>query len=112
MSRKILETVKKVSCFGSVQARQIFTKMYPEEEFLPRAPDPEEIILEGDETTPGPSFDGDSETKDQDTNKDADKDTDKEQVEALEKELEAMLIAEAGESSEPEAGDNVGTSGD
>lgn len=29
--------------------------MYPQEDFLPRAPDPEEIILEGDET-PGPMF--------------------------------------------------------
>lgn len=31
--------------------------MYPDEEFLPRAPDPEEIVLEGDET-PGPKFEG------------------------------------------------------
>jgi hypothetical protein len=29
--------------------------MYPDEDFLPRAPDPEEIVLEGDET-PGPKF--------------------------------------------------------
>lgn len=32
--------------------------MYPEDDFLPRAPDPEEIVLEGDET-PGPQFEGD-----------------------------------------------------
>lgn len=32
--------------------------MYPSEDFLPRAPDPEEIVLEGDET-PGPKFEGD-----------------------------------------------------
>lgn len=31
------------------QAREIFNKMYPESEFLPRAPDPEEIILEEDD---------------------------------------------------------------
>lgn len=31
--------------------------MYPDEDFLPRAPDPEEIVLEGDET-PGPKFEG------------------------------------------------------
>lgn len=29
--------------------------MYPDEDFLPRAPDPEEIVLEGDEA-PGPKF--------------------------------------------------------
>lgn len=29
--------------------------MYPDDDFLPRAPDPEEIVLEGDET-PGPKF--------------------------------------------------------
>jgi hypothetical protein len=34
--------------------------MYPESEFLPRAPDPEEIILEGEESAPGPVFEGDS----------------------------------------------------
>jgi hypothetical protein len=34
--------------------------MYPNSEFLPRAPDPEEIILEGEETAPGPAFEGDS----------------------------------------------------
>lgn len=33
--------------------------MYPDEDFLPRAPDPEEIVLEGDEA-PGPKFEGDS----------------------------------------------------
>lgn len=31
--------------------------MYPDEDFLPRAPDPEEIVLEGDEA-PGPKFEG------------------------------------------------------
>lgn len=31
--------------------------MYPNEDFLPRAPDPEEIVLEGDEA-PGPKFEG------------------------------------------------------
>lgn len=33
--------------------------MYPDEDFLPRAPDPEEIILEGEEQ-PGPRFEGDT----------------------------------------------------
>lgn len=33
--------------------------MYPDEDFLPRAPDPEEIVLEGEEA-PGPKFEGDS----------------------------------------------------
>lgn len=33
--------------------------MYPDEDFLPRAPDPEEIILEGEEE-PGPKFEGDN----------------------------------------------------
>lgn len=40
-----------------MQAKEIFKAMYPDEDFLPRAPDPEEIILEGDET-PGPKFEG------------------------------------------------------
>merc|ERR1712123_421299 len=31
------------------QAREIYKGMFPGEEFLPRAPDPEEIILGGDE---------------------------------------------------------------
>lgn len=33
--------------------------MYPDAEFLPRAPDPEEIILDGDEET-GPKFETDA----------------------------------------------------
>jgi len=42
------------------QAKEIFNKMYPDSEFLPRAPDPEEIMIEGDESAPGPVFEGDS----------------------------------------------------
>ncbi|XP_039295331.1 rab proteins geranylgeranyltransferase component A 1 [Nilaparvata lugens] len=42
------------------QAKEIFTKMYPDSEFLPRAPDPEEIVLEDDEA-PGPAFKAESE---------------------------------------------------
>lgn len=38
------------------QAKTIFNKIYPDCEFLPRAPDPEEIVLEGDEA--GPAFEG------------------------------------------------------
>ncbi|XP_066998765.2 rab proteins geranylgeranyltransferase component A 2 [Anabrus simplex] len=49
--------------FAVNQAKDIFTKMYPESEFLPRAPDPEEIVLEGDEAAPGPAFEGESEGK-------------------------------------------------
>lgn len=37
------------------EAKSIFMKMYPDCEFLPRAPDPEEIVLEGDDA-PGPAF--------------------------------------------------------
>ncbi|XP_054261403.1 rab proteins geranylgeranyltransferase component A-like [Macrosteles quadrilineatus] len=37
------------------QAKDIFKKMYPDCEFLPRAPDPEEIVLD-DDTEPGPAF--------------------------------------------------------
>lgn len=44
--------------FAVNQAKEIFMAMYPSEDFLPRAPDPEEIVLEGDET-PGPKFEGD-----------------------------------------------------
>lgn len=42
--------------FAVNQAKEIFKTMYPDDDFLPRAPDPEEIVLEGDEV-PGPKFD-------------------------------------------------------
>lgn len=38
--------------------------MYPDSEFLPRAPDPEEILLEVDEAA-GPSFQGSEEPKEE-----------------------------------------------
>lgn len=41
--------------FLSMQAEQIFKKICPGEEFLPRAPDPEEIVFE-DDVTHGPAF--------------------------------------------------------
>jgi len=41
--------------FAVKQAKEIFNKMYPECEFLPRAPDPEEIVLD-DDSEPGPAF--------------------------------------------------------
>jgi hypothetical protein len=41
------------------QAKEIFTKMYPDGEFLPRARDPEDVRGEGDESAPGPVFEGD-----------------------------------------------------
>lgn len=31
-----------------MQAKNLFTEIYPDEEFLPRAPDPEEIVIEDD----------------------------------------------------------------
>ncbi|XP_068627659.1 rab proteins geranylgeranyltransferase component A 1 [Battus philenor] len=42
------------------QAEQIFKKICPGEEFLPRAPDPEEIVFE-DDVTHGPEFERDQE---------------------------------------------------
>ncbi|XP_035734550.1 rab proteins geranylgeranyltransferase component A 1-like [Vespa mandarinia] len=45
--------------FAVDQAKEIFKSMYPDDDFLPRAPDPEEIVLEGDEA-PGPKFEGDT----------------------------------------------------
>lgn len=42
------------------QAEQIFKKIYPGEEFLPRAPDPEEIVFDH-EVTHGPEFQGNEE---------------------------------------------------
>jgi hypothetical protein len=51
------------------QAKNIFSKMYPDSEFLPRAPDPEEILLEGDESTPGSVFEGDRAKAENDGNK-------------------------------------------
>lgn len=33
------------------RAKAMFNKIYPDDEFLPRAPDPEEIIIEGDAAT-------------------------------------------------------------
>ncbi|KAK8401361.1 hypothetical protein O3P69_002848 [Scylla paramamosain] len=43
------------------QARSIFGRMYPGEEFLPRAPDPEEIAFDNQGTEPkqGDTFEGD-----------------------------------------------------
>ncbi|XP_053970848.1 rab proteins geranylgeranyltransferase component A 1 [Hylaeus anthracinus] len=46
--------------FAVHQAKSIFKAMYPEEDFLPRAPDPEEIVLE---EAPGPKFEGDIEVE-------------------------------------------------
>ncbi|XP_076233779.1 rab escort protein [Calliopsis andreniformis] len=48
--------------FAVNQAQSIFKTMYPDEEFLPRAPDPEEIVIEGEEA-PGPKFEGDIEAE-------------------------------------------------
>lgn len=39
------------------EAKKLFTQIYENEEFLPRAPDPEEIVIEGDNPTdPLPSM--------------------------------------------------------
>nr|CAD7407761.1 unnamed protein product [Timema poppensis] len=43
--------------FAVQQARDIFGKMYPDLEFLPRAPDPEDIVLEGEEENDGADTD-------------------------------------------------------
>lgn len=48
--------------FAVKQAKEIFTKMYPDCEFLPRAPDPEEIVLD-DDSEPGPSFKGEGDSE-------------------------------------------------
>ncbi|XP_031838052.1 rab escort protein [Nomia melanderi] len=48
--------------FAVNQAMSIFKAMYPDEDFLPRAPDPEEIVLD-DEEEPGPKFEGDIEAE-------------------------------------------------
>lgn len=50
------------------EAREVFRRMYPDEEFLPRAPDPEEILLEhennpGDHEPPTEETDGDGDGK-------------------------------------------------
>ena len=46
--------------------------MYPSEDFLPRAPDPEEIVLEGEEA-PGPKFEGDNNTSGENEKQDVEK---------------------------------------
>jgi len=46
------------------QAKSIFSKMYPDSEFLPRAPDPEELSLEVDEAA-GPPFQSSEEPKEE-----------------------------------------------
>lgn len=48
-----------------LQAEQIFKKICPGEEFLPRAPDPEEIVFE-DDVTHGPEFQREEEDADGD----------------------------------------------
>lgn len=40
------------------EARNLFQKMFAAEEFLPRAPDPEEIVMEGDTGNPGEKENG------------------------------------------------------
>lgn len=50
--------------FAVKQAKSIFSKMYPDSEFLPRAPDPEELSLEVDEAA-GPPFQNSEEPKEE-----------------------------------------------
>uniref|UniRef100_A0A8D8Y315 Rab proteins geranylgeranyltransferase component A n=3 Tax=Cacopsylla melanoneura TaxID=428564 RepID=A0A8D8Y315_9HEMI len=45
--------------FAVNQAKEIFTKMYPGEEFLPRAPDADEIVTD-DNAEVGPAFEADT----------------------------------------------------
>lgn len=47
------------------QAKTIFNEIFPETEFLPRAPDPEEIIIEGETTEDKDSVELKAETVDQ-----------------------------------------------
>ncbi|XP_033218479.1 rab proteins geranylgeranyltransferase component A 2 [Belonocnema kinseyi] len=58
--------------FAVNQAKEIFKSMYPDEDFLPRAPDPEEIVLEGEEA-PGPKFEGDQTAGEGDEKQDVEK---------------------------------------
>nr|CAD7395283.1 unnamed protein product [Timema cristinae] len=44
-------------CAFTATAKDIFGKMYPDLEFLPRAPDPEDIVLEGEEENDGADTD-------------------------------------------------------
>lgn len=62
--------------YAVTEAKEIFSKMYPDSEFLPRAPDPEEILLEGEESTPGPIFEGNCAKVENDGNKIEDGDGD------------------------------------
>lgn len=48
--------------FAVNQAKEIFTKMYPEQEFLPRAPDADEIITD-DNAEVGPAFETEPEAQ-------------------------------------------------
>lgn len=50
-----------ISMLSFLQAKEIFFKMYPNEEFLPRAPDPEELVLDdGDDESKPDEGSGDS----------------------------------------------------
>ncbi|PNF21570.1 hypothetical protein B7P43_G12710 [Cryptotermes secundus] len=62
--------------YAVTEAKAIFSKMYPDSEFLPRAPDPEEILLEGEESAPGPIFEGDCAKAENDGHKTEDGDSD------------------------------------
>lgn len=58
--------------------------MYPNSEFLPRAPDPEEILLEGEESAPGPVFESDCAKAENDANKLEEADSDQAKGEGAE----------------------------
>ncbi|VEN53356.1 unnamed protein product [Callosobruchus maculatus] len=55
--------------FSVKKAKEIFSKIYPDEEFLPRAPDPEEIVIEGEDEETEDKEVGDKNTDDEATEK-------------------------------------------
>ena len=63
--------------------------MYPDCEFLPRAPDPEEIILEGEDGSPGPAFEGDTKTEGEEENNEDKTETDNQAITNSEEKGEA-----------------------
>ncbi|XP_064112420.1 rab proteins geranylgeranyltransferase component A-like isoform X1 [Macrobrachium nipponense] len=67
------------------QARTLFTRMFPEEEFLPRAPDPDEIVFDnaGAEPKQGDNFSSEESTSDKKIEAEVENKTDEEILEAV-----------------------------
>lgn len=66
---------------GSIaEAKEMFLTLYPDEEFLPRAPEPEEIIMDGYDDKDHPEEDEEKDKQYQPDDKDTEKvDDEKEQ---------------------------------